>query len=263
MIVDGKKIATELSVQLKNEFAQRETQPRLGALLMEPDFATEKFISIKHKTAQELGVILVEKCLVGTASTDDVLHALAELASSVQGIIVQLPLAPHIDTETIIAAIPQGKDVDGMSLAPLVYSPVVAAMHEILVRGGISPQGKNAAIVGQGRLVGMPAKRWLEDGGASVVVVTEDSSNLESALSQADIVVLGAGHPGLVTPSMLKKGVVLLDAGTSEASGKLAGDADPSCADVSSIFTPVPGGIGPIAVVMIFKNLLFLMGGER
>lgn len=76
-----------------------------------------------------------------------------------------------------------------------------------------------------------------------------------AALKDADIVILGAGEPGLVKPEMLKEGVVLIDAGTSEAGGKLAGDADPACAAVASVFTPVPGGVGPIAVAMIFKNL--------
>jgi methylenetetrahydrofolate dehydrogenase (NADP+)/methenyltetrahydrofolate cyclohydrolase len=98
--------------------------------------------------------------------------------------------------------------------------------------------------------------------GAHVFVVTETRGSLEE-LQDADIAVLGAGIPGLVRPEMLKPGVVLIDAGTSEAGGKLLGDAAPECAHVASVFTPVPGGLGPIAVAMIFKNLFALVRAAK
>ena len=97
----------------------------------------------------------------------------------------------------------------------------------------------------------------LRELGAHVSIITQSQGSLLD-LKQADIAVLGAGDPGFVKPEMLKEGVVLVDAGTSEASGRLSGDADPKCAEVASVFTPVPGGIGPIAVAMIFKNLFTL-----
>jgi methylenetetrahydrofolate dehydrogenase (NADP+) / methenyltetrahydrofolate cyclohydrolase len=106
-------------------------------------------------------------------------------------------------------------------------------------------------------LVGVPVAQLLKDLGAEVSVVTRNRGSLTD-LKEADLVVLGAGDPGFVKPDMLKEGVVLIDAGTSEASGRVVGDADPNCASVASVFTPVPGGIGPIAVAMIFKNLFAL-----
>jgi methylenetetrahydrofolate dehydrogenase (NADP+)/methenyltetrahydrofolate cyclohydrolase len=134
---------------------------------------------------------------------------------------------------------------------------VAEAISEILVRVNFSAAGKKAVVVGAGRLVGAPAIELLKDIGAHVSVITHTEGSLDE-LKDADIVVLGAGEPGLVKPEMLKEGVVLIDAGTSESAGKLAGDASPECAEVASVFTPVPGGIGPIAVAMIFKNLFTL-----
>jgi len=104
--------------------------------------------------------------------------------------------------------------------------------------------------------VGAPAAELLKRLGAKVTVLQASDPLLP--LAEADIVVLGAGSPGLVQPEMLKKGVVLIDAGTSESQGKVVGDAAPECAEVASFFTPVPGGIGPIAVAMIFRNLFTL-----
>jgi methylenetetrahydrofolate dehydrogenase (NADP+) / methenyltetrahydrofolate cyclohydrolase len=115
-------------------------------------------------------------------------------------------------------------------------------------------------VVGAGRLVGAPAIELLKDLGAEVSVVTDVHGSLLD-LKDADIVVLGAGKPALVKPEMLKPGVVLIDAGTSnppQGGSTVVGDADPRCAEVASVFTPVPGGIGPIAVAMLFKNLFAL-----
>ncbi len=141
--------------------------------------------------------------------------------------------------------------------APSVLPPVAGAVAEVLMRQGVDVAGKKVVVVGAGRLVGKPVAEMLKEMGGEVAVITTTSGSLEE-LKTADVVVLGAGNPGFIKPEMLKQGVVLIDAGTSEAGGKLMGDADPACAEVASIFTPVPGGIGPIAVAMIFKNLLAL-----
>ena len=102
--------------------------------------------------------------------------------------------------------------------------------------------------------MGQPAAVWFEEMGADIVVLTRQSESL-AELAHADIAILGAGSPHLVKPDMLKEGVVLIDAGTSESNGAIAGDADPSCAGVARVFTPVPGGMGPIAVACLFQNV--------
>jgi methylenetetrahydrofolate dehydrogenase (NADP+)/methenyltetrahydrofolate cyclohydrolase len=250
MIVDGKKIAEEVYARLPKK------PLTLGILVGEKNPVIDSFVRIKERAAAALGVTLIRAELADGATTEAAIAGVAALAENTDGIIVQLPLPAHINTDEVLAAIPPEKDVDGISPSPLVRPPVAGAVAEILAIGNIDPRGKNAVVVGSGRLVGAPVATLLRESGANVRIVERgDSLDL---LIDADIVVLGAGEPGLVKPEHLKNGVILIDAGTSEAGGKVRGDANPACADVSSVFTPVPGGVGPIAVAMIFKNLLRL-----
>ena len=243
MIVDGKKIAEEIIATLEKERGDF-GHLTLAVVSEGEDAATESFIKIKSRVAARLNVE------VKRFTPEEFIHALA-----CDGIIVQLPIK---DAEHWLAMIPAEKDVDAITDGErIVRAPVAEAVSEIFLRNNVSAAGKRAVVVGAGKLVGAPVADLLKDLGADVSVITKNEGNLLE-LKTADIVVLGAGEPGLVKPEMLKEGVVLIDAGTSEASGRLAGDADPACAEVSSVFTPVPGGIGPIAVAMIFKNLFIL-----
>ncbi len=238
MTVDGKKIAEDIVAGLGVSLHGK----RLGIVVGTPDSATDSFIKIKSRVAGRLGVEVVR-------------GELDELIKTCDGVIVQLPIP---NSETLLAALPPQKDVDALGQTPLVRAPVAEAIFEILKRTEVQPRYKKAVVVGSGRLVGAPAAKLLRELGADVSVITQTHGSLDQ-LKTADIVVLGAGEPGLIKPAMLRQGVVLIDAGTSEQGGKLAGDADPSCAEVCSVFTPVPGGIGPIAVAMIFKNLFTLV----
>ncbi len=242
MIIDGKKIADEVVASLGDSLRGK----KLGIVVGVEDAATESFVKIKTRVAGRLGVEVVR-------------GELSDLTAECDGIIVQLP---HPNAAALIAALPPEKDVDGVGAHPFVRPPVAEAISEVLVRSGVAAAHMHAVVVGKGRLVGAPAAELLESLGAKVEVITQTSGSLTD-LRQADIVVLGAGEPGLVGPDMVKPGVVLIDAGTSEAGGRLAGDAQPSCAEVASVFTPVPGGVGPVAVAMIFKNLLTLSKAPR
>lgn len=243
MIVDGKKISEEIIVALEKERAN--FGPLSLAVISEgEDAATESFIKIKSRVAARLHV-----------EVRRFIPAQIQEALLCDGIIVQLPI-PNADS--LLAAIPPEKDVDAITDGErIVRPPVAEAVSEIFVREKVAVAGKNAVVVGAGKLVGAPVTELLKYLGARVQVITKNQGDLAD-LKGADIIVLGAGEPGLVVPDMLSQGVILIDAGTSEASGRLAGDADPACANVASIFTPVPGGIGPIAVAMIFKNLFVL-----
>ncbi len=260
--IEGKKIAEEIASRLKKDFSDLGREVKLGVLVMEPDFATEKFITIKRKTAEATGVALILRQVSPIASTEEVVEAVRNFASECDGLIVQLPLAPHVDAEKVIAAIPADKDVDGITPGAL-RSPVVEAMREVLYREEKNLSGMKVVVIGQGALVGAPAAFWVRKEAGHLHVLSESISSFDKKkILEADVIILGAGSPGLLTPAMIKEGVIILDAGTSEAGGKLAGDADPACAEKASLFTPVPGGIGPIAVVMIFQNLLTLVRGQ-
>lgn len=250
MRVDGKAVAESVFQRLIAEGINGRT---LGLLVIGSDTVTDSFVRTKARTAERLGVSIIRRDLPESVTTADTLTALAQLAHETDGVIVQLPLPKHIDTTGVLAAIPPERDVDGISADPKVRPPVAEAILEILTQEAVQVHDSDAVVVGSGRLVGTPAAAMLHEMGARVTILSRGDSL--DALKTADIVVLGAGEPGLVKPEHLKDGVVLIDAGTSESSGKIAGDADPACAEKASVFTPVPGGVGPVAVAMIFKNL--------
>lgn len=262
MIINGRAIAEEMYANL-SEARKGFGALSLGIVVVGTNPVVASFVRIKERSAERLNVTLVRKELAEDSSTGKVIEAVQELVQETSGIIVQLPLPGAIDAEQVLASIPASHDVDGIN--PLtseeekkVRPPVAGAIAEIFERNEVEAKGKKAVVVGLGRLVGAPAVELLEDMGATVSIVTQTRGSIEE-LKSADIVVLGAGNPGFVKPEMLKEGVVLIDAGTSEMENRIAGDADPACAEVASVYTPVPGGVGPIAVAMIFKNLFALV----
>ena len=250
MVVNGRAIAERVYASLG------ERALTLGILMLGSDPVTGSFVRAKERAAARLGVTVERETLPEDASQADIEEHVAALASRTDGIIVQLPLPSHIDIESVLAAIPPEKDVDGISPAPMVRPPVAGAVHEILREGAVQALDANAVVVGAGRLVGAPCITLLRDLGAHVEVLRKGDSL--AALREADIIVLGAGEPGMVLPEHIKEGAVVIDAGTSESSGKVVGDADPACAEKASLFTPVPGGVGPVAIAMIFMNLYTL-----
>lgn len=187
--------------------------------------------------------------------------------SRADAVIVQLPLPPGMDTKAMCDSIPIGEDADVLSTQArmkfeadepgALIPPVAKAVAEIFSAYGINPTRKKAVVIGSGWLVGKPCATWLSHAGADVSHVSSRSGHF-AELKHADIIISGAGVPKLIKPSMLKQGVVFIDAGTSESDGTIAGDADPACADVCSLFTPVPGGVGPLAVACLFENAVTL-----
>jgi methylenetetrahydrofolate dehydrogenase (NADP+)/methenyltetrahydrofolate cyclohydrolase len=258
MIINGKAIAEDILSSLEIERASFDASPTLGVLMSAGDAATESFIRIKSRAAARLGVEVTRTELAPSATTEEAMHALMGLLARTEGVIVQLPLPQGVDAERVLKTVPNSHDVDALGQMPhRVLAPVAGAVKEIIERHKVAVKDKKAIVIGAGRLVGQPCADLLYGLGAHVSVITTEQGSL-SELKGADILMLGAGSPGMVKPGMLKPGVVLIDAGTSEAGGKLMGDAEPACAEIASLFTPVPGGVGPIAVAMIFKNLFSL-----
>lgn len=264
MLVNGKEIAAEVSARVREEFAQRTARSVLQVIMVGSDAVTEQFVRIKKRVADSVGVELVERRFPAVISTEALVTEIQNSVSAGDGIIVQLPLPEHIDVKKIQSVIPASHDVDCLGTQArrafeegnsVLLPPVVGACKEILSRAGVDVAGKSAVVIGKGILVGAPSAVWLSQWGANVVALDEHDF-LETYSKKADIIVLGAGVPHLLKPDMIKDGVVILDAGTSESGGKVVGDADPSCAEKAALLTPVPGGIGPVAVAKIFENLL-------
>lgn len=266
MIIDGRSIAKDILARAKARVEKSGRTPRIVVIAANDTPATRSYVSIKRARAADAGCVFEERVFPESVSAAELCSAAS--SASADAIIVQLPLPQHLDARGVCSAIPLEKDADVLSAqaravfecgdADALLPPVVAAMHEILLRYSVSVSGKNVVVIGNGWLVGNPCATWLRQQGAEVAVVTLGSGDLSAALRAADIIISGAGSPHLIKPEMLKEGVVLIDAGTSESNGMLAGDADPACAEKCALFTPVPGGIGPIAVAMLFENVVQL-----
>ncbi len=268
MTMDGRAIAADVIKGLKPR-RERIGLATLALLVVSENAVTSSYVGIKKKRADELGVRIRQIDLPESSTQDDIERAVELLRDdeTVDGIIVQLPLPRGVNTERVLAIIPAEKDVDGIKPniedhERKVIAPVALAVKEILARAAIDISEKKAVVVGAGVLVGLPVAGYLKAKGANVSFFTRQQGSIED-LKDADIIVSGAGSPGFIKPEHIKEGVVLIDAGTSESGGKVVGDCDPACAAKAAVFTPVPGGVGPIAVAMIYKNLFDLIEMKR
>lgn len=258
MNLDWKQIAADVL-----EEARREANglfPSFLAIAVDPSPATRSYLSIKKRQAERAG-IRMEVCELPLESTTE--EVVAAVRNAQEGaVIVQLPLPDSIDTEAVLGAIPVEKDADVLSPQARselrVMHPIAASVADILSRAGKKVEGAKVAVVGQGWLVGRPVAEWLLKEGAQVSVVTKEEGDLKDALSGAEVVVSGAGSPGIVTKSFVEPGAIVIDVGTSELGGSLMGDVEEGVAEVAGLLTPVPGGVGPIAVAYLMKNVATL-----
>lgn len=262
MMIDGRKIASEIYREVANEVSHLDVKPHLTVFTCAPNFETKKYLALKLRKAKDVGIGINVIEFPETITTEEVITSIERACIQTDGVVVQLPFPAHVDTDAVLASIPSIYDVDGVTYngrEAKILPPVVGAIAEIALRQSVLFMGQNVTIVGHGRLVGKPAELWAKEQGAKVRVVTKDTNDLEEAVRSAHILILGAGQAGLITPDMIAEKVVIFDAGTSEDSGELKGDAHPDCALKASLMTPVPGGIGPITVALLLKNLIRLV----
>jgi len=255
MIINGREMAAEVLARTKRRVEALGRRPKVAAYVLLATPATRSYLAIKAKSAARAGC-------------DFEIREHLPLVPDADAIIVQLPLPSGMDTKALCDTIPVEKDADVLSTAArtlfgqrkegALLPPVVAAIKEIFDTYHVTAKGKHAVVIGGGYLVGEPAALWLGQCGAQVEVIDRSTEDLRATLRTADIIVSGAGAPHLITPDMLKDGVVLIDAATSESNGEIVGDADPACAQKCSLFTPVPGGAGPLAVAKLFENAIEL-----
>ncbi len=262
MIVDGRGIAELLFKEIRNEISHLGHKPHMTVFTCAPNFETQKYLALKRKKAHEVGIGMSVIEFPKDITTEDLVSSIAHARIQTDGIIVQLPLPAHIDTSAVLASIPKELDVDGVlydGKDERILPPVVGAIAEIARIHEVFFPMQDVVVVGNGRLVGAPAEIWAKKQGARVRVVTKDTTDNDAVIKGAQILILGAGSPWFIEPAMIRSGVYIFDAGTSEDSGELKGDAHPDCAQTASLFTPVPGGIGPITIAILLRNLVTLV----
>jgi len=268
-IIDGKKIAAEITDGIKREVSKlpADKRPGLAVVLVGDNPASQAYVNSKEKKCLELGYYSVKKELPGTISEAELLKVITTLNADpkIHGILVQMPLPKQISDQKVLDAISPEKDVDGLhplNLGRLLRNEkgivpcTPKGIIKLIKSTGVEIAGKNAVVLGRSNLVGKPVAALLTNENATVTICHSKTVELAAHLKQADIVVLAIGKPGLITGQMLKKGAVVIDVGTTRgADGKLHGDADfDSVVKVAAYLTPVPGGVGPLTIACLMEN---------
>ena len=271
-LLEGGPIATEIRAAVAED-VERFTKgqgrpPGLAVVIIGRDAPSTVYLEQILRGCAKVGIDARFAELEGEATEAAVVDAIKTLNadSAVDGVIVQMPLPPTIRLRTVIDAIDPAKDIDGIhplnaGLLRLGYDgflPATAhAAVEILRRSGIEIAGKDALVIGRSAVVGMPAAFLLVKEDATVTVAHSRTRDLPGKIGRADIVVVAAGRPGLVTGDLLKKGAVVVDVGINVVDGRIRGDVDfESARRVAAAITPVPGGVGPLTNALLLTHLV-------
>ena len=275
MVIDGKQLASEIIEELKKEREAIPKKIRLAVVLVGNDPASLSFIKQKEKIAQELNIDFRLYQYPETIKTKELRKKVSEICRVTfnRGVVVQLPLPASINSQVVLNAILTLKDPDILSEKNLggfyvnrliVLPPVIEAIKFLLKKYQIPIEGKIVLLIGRGQLVGKPAALWFINQRATVIVANSKTQNLQDLIKMADIIVSSAGVPNLITGEMVKQGVVIFDSAVVSEAGKLKGDSDfDSLQDKAALLTPVPGGLGPLTVAFLFKNLLELVKQQK
>jgi len=272
-IIDGKAVAKEVQKQIKEEVEGLERRwglaPGLAVVVVGDDPASHIYVRNKEKACKEVGIKSFEHLLPATILEKELLSLVHQLNKdkNVHGILVQLPLPPHIRAEKVLEAISPYKDIDGfhpMSQGMLMlgadgFRPCTPmGIMRLLAAVGCDPKGKNAVVVGRSSIVGKPVALMLLEKHATVTICHSRTVSLRDEVGRADILVVAIGKAGLVRGEWIKPGAVVIDVGVNRLpSGKLSGDVEFETAkNRASAITPVPGGVGPMTICMLLYNTL-------
>lgn len=269
IILNGKNVADciEKEIQKEVDFLYRKsnTKPKLITLMIGDNPSSVTYVNMKIKACERVGIESEKIVLKEDTTTEEVIEQIKKLNSSnsVSGIMIQHPLPKHIDERKCFEAIDPNKDVDGltsynfgkMSLELSSFSPATPqAIMEILNFYNIDVATKHVVVVGRSAIVGKPVAMLLLNSNATVTVCHSKTKNLESILKTAHIVVAAVGKSKFIKKEWLKPGVVIIDAGYNKGN---VGDVDlENCKDIASSYTPVPGGVGPVTIAVLLKNVL-------
>lgn len=293
MILDGKQIAQTIRAEIREQISAMSAKglraPKLAIVIVGNNPASETYVANKMKACAEVGVEALKIAYDAGISENTLLTEVHRLNNdpSIDGFIVQLPLPDHINESTILSAIDYRKDVDGLTPAnvgrtvqglPSIVSATPRGIRELLARYQISTEGKHVVVIGRSNIVGKPIAMLLMQrpylslpgmsaaslGDATVTICHSKTRDLKAICLTADIIIVAAGCPNLLTADMVRDGVVVIDVGINRIDDpaaprgyRLVGDVDfEHVAPKASYITPVPGGVGPMTIVSLLQNTL-------
>lgn len=272
-IIDGNKIAQEIYQDLRVKIQDLRNQgiaPRLFVVAVGDNPVSSSYIHTKQKKAEEIGIDLEIKSFSAETTKAEILDFLRALNENpqVHGIVVQLPLPENLETQEILDGILPEKDVDCLTSVnnqklvhaePLIFlPPAAAAILKILDYCKVDLSSREILLVGSGDLVGKPLAALLLQRGINFRLANEFTEDIEALAKKADVLISATGQPGLIKGEMIKNQAIVIDAGTAGSEGgALQGDVDfAEAASRASLITPVPGGVGPVTVAMLLKNVI-------
>lgn len=267
-IIDGIKISTQIRKDIKQIINETKITPSLAVIQVGDNKASSIYIKNKKKACEEVGIRFEHIKFNDTISEELVINEIKRLNNdiSINGILVQLPLPLGFDEGKIINTISPAKDVDGLTyqnvgnlvlendcLVPCTPLGVI----ELLKAYNVRLSGKNVCLVGRSNLVGKPLIQLLLRNDATLSICHSKSLDIKNHTKQADVLIVAAGHPNLITKDMVKDGVVIIDVGINKEGNLLCGDVDfDGVSKKASLITPVPGGVGPMTVACLLKNVV-------
>ncbi len=272
-LIDGKSLANKVHTQVASQVEQLKQEknivPGLAVILVGDDPASHAYVKMKAKACEKVGFYSITHNMPDTISQDEIIATIEMMNNNprIDGILVQLPLPKHVDTDKILEVIDPKKDVDGFhaynvgrlvtNLDSFVACTPLGVM-KMFEEYNIDLEGKDVCVVGASNIVGKPMAALLLNANATVTVTHIHTKDLKAHTSKADIVVVGVGVPGLIKEDMIKEGAIVIDIGINRIEdGSLVGDVDfenvnKKCAYI----TPVPGGVGPMTIAMLLSNTL-------
>lgn len=259
MILDGNQVAGKIYKSLEpriEKLKHNQVEPSLATVLVGEDPRSLSFIKIKEKASQNLGIVFKIFQMPAISSERNIIEKISDLNDdqSIHGIVLQLPLPKSLDENKIIETIAPEKDIDG--LLGNFSSPTALAILELLKSYQIDYRNLKIVIVGHGRLVGKPLVKLFRNEKIEPIVCDLGTSNIREKTLSADLLISATGSAGLIGPKMVKEGAVLIDAGTAESNGRIAGDITPETYGKAKAYAPVPGGVGPVTVACLIRNLV-------
>jgi methylenetetrahydrofolate dehydrogenase (NADP+)/methenyltetrahydrofolate cyclohydrolase len=278
-IIDGKVVAAAVQARVQADAEMLRARcgitPGLATVLVGENPASKIYVASKQKMTTELGMHSIGQHLDASISQEELLALILTLAADakVHGILVQLPLPPHIDQETILGAIPIAKDVDGFhpinigrlamkNRDPMFVPCTPMGCIELIQAAGTKIEGARAVVLGRSNIVGLPAAFLLIHRNATVTICHSKTQNLPDVVREADIVIAAIGKARFVKADWLKPGATVIDVGinaipdaTKKSGQRLVGDVDfEGAKEVAGVITPVPGGVGPMTIAMLMQN---------
>lgn len=267
-IIDGKKIQKEILKRVEEEVASLPFQPVFCDILVGNDPVSLSYVKMKMRTAEKAGIRFHKAFFPESINTEDLIKEIEKLNKipNMCGIIIQLPLPSHIDKQQALDAIDSTLDVDclGTSSGERFYGgdtelgfPTALACMKVLDSISLPLGEKSITVLGQGALVGRPVTALLRFRGLNPKTMNSKTENKDEIIKNSDVIICAIGRGQYIKGHMIKKGAVLIDAGTSESEGGIIGDVDSgSVLGVASYVSPVPGGVGPVTVAILLENVL-------